>query len=101
PIPSLFRGLRDRGTCAMALRTLTALVLLAAFGAAGAQAQDAATTPGGKAVLARQAHMKELNKAFGGAGAELRKDAPDKAAIAAGATAAAGLAKDLPTWFPK
>ncbi|MFL5296499.1 MAG: c-type cytochrome [Phenylobacterium sp.] len=88
----------------MALRrTTTALALAAGLGlAAGAIAQDTApSTPGGKAVLARQAHYKELNKAFGGVGAELRKDAPDKAAIAANATAAAALAKDVPTWFPK
>ena len=52
-------------------------------------------------MLARQAHYKELQKAFGGVGAELRKDAPDKAVLAAAATTAAGLAKDLPTWFPK
>lgn len=64
-------------------------------------AQDAAGTPGGKAVLARQAHYKDLGKAFGAIGAELRKDAPDKAAIAANATTAAGLAADLPSWFPK
>src|SRR4051794_5157924 len=79
---------------------LAAAMTLAAAG--GALAQDAApTTPGGKAVLARQAHYKELGRAFGGIGAELRKDAPDKAAIAANATTAANLAKDLPTWFPK
>jgi cytochrome c556 len=86
----------------MALKTLTAVALIAALGvAAGAAAQDAPATPGGKAVLARQAHMKELNKTFGGLAAELRKDAPDKAALATGATTVAGLAKDLPTWFPK
>ncbi len=86
----------------MALRTLTTLALLAALGLGpAALAQDAPTTPGGKAVLARQAHMKDLNKAAGGLGAELRKDAPDKTAVAADATAVAGLAKDLPTWFPK
>ena len=67
-----------------------------------APAQDAApASPGGKAVLARQAHYKELNKAFGGVGAELRKDAPDKAVIAANATTAATLASELPSWFPK
>jgi cytochrome c556 len=88
----------------MALRTITTALALTAglMPAAGAIAQDTApTTPGGKAVVARQAHYKDLNKAFGAIGAELRKDAPDKAAIAANATAAAGLAKDVPTWFPK
>src|SRR5581483_7171193 len=56
---------------------------------------------GGKAVLTRQAHYKELAKAFGGIGAELRKDAPDKAAIAAGAGNVKAIAQQLPTWFPK
>src|SRR5215472_9509959 len=74
---------------------LSALILAAG----GALAQEA--TPGGKAVLARQTHYKELGKVFGGIGAELRKDAPDKAAIAADATTANGLAQQLPTWFPK
>jgi cytochrome c556 len=74
---------------------LTAAVL--AGGAALAQE----ATPGGKAVQARQAHMKELAKTFGGIGAELRKEAPDKAAIAASAASAKSLAQALPTWFPK
>jgi cytochrome c556 len=80
------------------------LALMAGLGvlAGAALAQDAAApTPGGKAVAARQAHFKELNRALGGLGGELRKDAPDKAAITASAAAAAALAKDLPTWFPK
>lgn len=86
----------------MALKTLTGLALLAGLGAAAAAgAQEPPSTPGGRAVLARQAHYKDLNKAFGGIGGELRKDAPDKALIAANAGAAAGLAKDLPAWFPK
>jgi len=87
----------------MALRAMT--ISVAALGlavAGGALAQDAApTTPGGRAVLARQAHYKDLAKAFGGLNAELRKDAPDKAVIAADAATAAALAKDLPSWFPK
>jgi cytochrome c556 len=85
----------------MALKTTMALALAAGLACGAALAQDAAGTPGGKAVLARQAHMKELNKAFGGIGAELRKDAPDKAVIAAGAPTVAGLAKQVPSWFPK
>ena len=87
----------------MALRAMT--ISVAALGlavAGGALAQDAApTTPGGRAVLARQAHYKDLAKTFGGLNAELRKDAPDKAVIAADAATAAALAKDLPSWFPK
>jgi len=87
----------------MAFRALTISLAVIGLAAAGtALAQDAApTTPGGKAVLARQAHYKELGKAFGGVGGELRKDAPDKALILANATTAASLAKDLPSWFPK
>jgi len=87
----------------MAFRALTISLAAIGLAAAGAAlAQDAApTTPGGKAVLARQTHYKELGKAFGGVGGELRKDAPDKALILANATTAATLAKDLPSWFPK
>lgn len=86
----------------MALRVLTIALAMGLAAAGAALAQDAApTTPGGKAVLARQAHYKELSKAFGGLNGELRKEAPDKAVIAADAAAAASLAKDLPSWFPK
>lgn len=74
---------------------LAALMLAAGT----ALAQEA--SPGGKAVLTRQAHYKELGKAFGGLGAELKKEAPDKAALAADAAAVKGLAQQLPTWFPK
>jgi cytochrome c556 len=76
------------------------LALAGVLATAGvALAQEA--SPGGRAVLARQAHYKDLGKAFGGIGAELRKEAPDKAAIAANASTMAALAKDLPAWFPK
>ena len=90
----------------MALKTkMMMLALVAALGAAGsgvAGAQDAApTTPGGKAVVARQAHYKDLGKAFGGINAELRKDAPDKAAIAASAGTMKTLGEAVPSWFPK
>src|SRR6185312_14861450 len=88
----------------MALKTTMALALVAALAVAGgaAVAQDnAATTPGGKAVLARQAHYKDLGKACGGLNGELRKDAPDKAAVASGAGAVNTLAQAMPSWFPK
>lgn len=87
----------------MALRTMTISLAVLGLAVAGAAlAQDAAlSTPGGKAALARQAHYKELAKAFGALNGELRKDAPDKALILANATTAAALAKDLPSWFPK
>ena len=84
----------------MARRTLTTWMAAAALLAGGtALAQEA--SPGGKAVLARQAHMKELGRTFGGIGAELRKETPDKAAIAATESTAKALAQQLPTWFPK
>lgn len=87
----------------MAGRTMMVLALALGAAAAGAAiAQDNATvSPGGKAVLVRQAHYKDLGKAFGGLNAELRKDAPDKAAAATAATAVNTLAQDLPSWFPK
>ena len=75
--------------------------VLAALMLAGGAALAQEPSPGGKAVLARQAHYKELGKAFGALGAELRKEAPDKAALASGAMAANSLAQQLPTWFPK
>src|SRR5439155_22475546 len=59
------------------------------------------STPGGKAVLVRQAHCKELAKTLGGLVNELRKDTPDKAVIAANAATAKTMVQQLPTWFPK
>ena len=88
----------------MVRRAMMALALsaAAAVAAGAAVAQDnASASPGGKAVLARQAHYKELGKAFGGLNAELRKDAPDKGAAAAAATSVNTLAQALPSWFPK
>ena len=89
----------------MALKTTMALVLAAAVAAlagGAAVAQDNATmTAGGKAVLARQAHYKDLGKAFGGLNGELRKETPDKAAVAADAASVNTLAQALPSWFPK
>jgi cytochrome c556 len=93
----------------MSLKTLmTALALFAGLGlAAGAAmaadpaAAPAPTTPGGKAVVARQGHYKELNGAFRALNAELRKDAPDKTVLAASAGQMKDLAAALPSWFPK
>ena len=89
----------------MALKTmLWALALTAGLAAGAALAQDpaaAAATPGGKAVLARQAHYKELNGAFRVVNEQLRAEAPDKAALAANAGKMKALAADLPGWFPK
>jgi cytochrome c556 len=87
----------------MALKTmLWALALTAGLAAGAALAQDPApATPGGKAVLARQAHYKELNGAFRAINEQLRAEAPDKAAIASNAGKMKALAADLPSWFPK
>lgn len=91
----------------MALKTIaTALACAAAAiltgGAAlAADPAPAPTTPGGKAVVARQAHYRELNAAFRAINDELKKDMPDKAAIAANAGKMKALADDLPGWFPK
>lgn len=61
----------------------------------------APASPAGKVVLVRQAHYRELNSAFRAVNDELRKDAPDKAAITANAGKMRALAADLPSWFPK
>lgn len=91
----------------MALRmTIAMLAMMASVGVATSAAiaadnAPAPTTPGGKAVLVRQGHYKELNAAFRAINEELRKDAPDKALIAANAGKMKALAADLPGWFPK
>jgi cytochrome c556 len=54
-----------------------------------------------KAAYARHAHFEELGKTFKALNEEMKKDAPDKAAVAAGAKTIATLANGLPTWFPK
>jgi cytochrome c556 len=85
-------------------KMLWAMALTAGLAAGAALAQDTApapSTPGGKAVLARQAHYKELNGASRAINEQLRSDAPDKAAIGAGAAKMKALAADLPGWFPK
>lgn len=89
----------------MALKTkLAALVLAVGLTAGAALAQDntaAPTTPGGKAVVARQAHYKELNGAFRAINEQLKAETPDKAAIGVGAGKMKALGADLASWFPK
>jgi cytochrome c556 len=92
----------------MALRTImTALAVTAGLGlltagtALAADPAPAPTTPGGKALVTRQAHFKEQNATFKAINDEIRKDMPEKAAIAASAAKLKALAADLPTWFPK
>jgi cytochrome c556 len=87
-------------TTAIAL-ACAAAAILAGGAAPGADPAPAPTTPGGKAVVARQAHYRELNAAFRAINDELKKDTPDKAAIAANAGKMKALAADLPGWFPK
>lgn len=89
----------------MALKTMLAMAVLTAALAGGAVfAQEPATapaTPGGKAVVVRQAHSKELNGAFRAISDQLKSATPDKTAIAANAGKMKALAADLPAWFPK
>lgn len=89
----------------MALTTMTpslaVTIGLALLAGAALAAEPAPETPGGKAVLVRQAHYRELNAAFRAVNEDLRKDMPDKAAIAADAGRMKALTDDLPTWFPK
>jgi cytochrome c556 len=81
---------------------LWGLVLTASLAAGAVLAADPApATPGGKAVLARQAHYRELNGAFRAINEQLRGDTPDKAVIATEAGKMKALAADLPSWFPK
>jgi cytochrome c556 len=86
---------------------LTALAVAAALAGTASVAQQAPTptpppsSPGGKAVVARQAHYRELNGAFKVVNEQLKAEAPDKAALAAAAGKMKALAADLPSWFPK
>jgi len=89
----------------MARKTLIAalagLGLLAGAALAADPVLPAAATPAGQALMARQAHFREQSAGFKAIGDELKKDAPDKAAIAANATKIKGTAEALPSWFPK
>jgi len=88
----------------MALEIKTALAAMVGFAlTAGASlaADTVPTTPAAKAVIARQANYRQLGDAFAGITDEAKKDAPDKAAIAADAAKLKALATDLPSWFPK
>jgi cytochrome c556 len=89
--------------CKTLIAALAALALAsgAARAAADPPAPVAAVTPAGQALTARQAHFREQNAVFKAINDELKKDAPDKAAIAAGATRLKTSAAALPTWFPK
>ena len=88
-------------TTMMALALTGGLGLATAGMALAADPTPVPTTPGGKALVTRQAHFKEQGAAFKAINDELKKDAPDKAVIAANATKVKGTAAALPSWFPK
>lgn len=81
-------------------RTLAAAMALSVAAAALAGAA-LAQTAAEKAVAARQANFKQLGASFKTINDELKKDAPDMAAIGAAATKMRDLAVGLPSWFPK
>jgi cytochrome c556 len=89
----------------MALRKMTpplaVTIALALAAGAALAAEPSPETPGGRAVLVRQGHYRELNAAFRAVNEDLRKDMPDKAAIAADVGKMKALTDDLPSWFPK
>lgn len=88
------------------IAALAALGLAPGAAQAAARAADPtppapAVTPAGQVLMARQAHFREQNAAVKALNDELKKDPPDKAAIAADATRIKSSAAALPTWFPK
>jgi len=91
----------------VALKTImTALAVTVGLGVAATAVRAAdnvagPATAGGKALVARQARFKEQNAAFKAVNDDLRKEAPDKAALAADATRLKAMAAALPSWFPK
>ena len=77
---------------------LAALSLALAVGFAGVAL---AQTPGAKAAAARHENFKSLGSTFKGLNDELKKDAPDKAVMAAAGAKMKAASAKLPTWFPK
>jgi cytochrome c556 len=76
---------------------LTAIVSISAGGVL-AQAKMSA---GARAAHARHENFEKMGKAFKSLTDELKKDAPDKALIAANAATIKTLTGQLPGWFPK
>jgi cytochrome c556 len=94
-------GMRWSGAALAAVMGLGAVVV-----AGGALARDDDPMPKNasaatKAAYARHEHFEELGKTFKALNEEMKKDAPDKAAVAADAKTISTLASGLPTWFPK
>ena len=81
-------------------RTLAAAMALS-VAAAGLAGAALAQTAAEKAVTARQAGYKQMGASFKTINDELKKDAPDMAAIAAAATKMRDLSAAAPSWFPK
>lgn len=81
-----------------------AAVSLAMFAGAAVAHDDMGpvpNTPAAKAVVARHQNFKQLGGAFKAIFDELKKDAPDKAVIAANAQKMNTLASQEASWFPK
>jgi len=82
-----------------------ALGIGAAVAAGGALAHDdkmpANASPATKAAYARHANFEKMGGAFKALNDELKKGSPDKTVIATNSKTVAGLAGQLPTWFPR
>ncbi|WP_374468792.1 cytochrome c [Phenylobacterium sp.] len=77
-------------------------IAVAAGGALAHNAEgETATTPGGKAALARHENFEKMGGAFKRLNDELRKGSPDKAVLVQSATQVKTLSDQLPTWFPR
>ena len=74
--------------------------VLASVLLAGTALSAAAAVSPADAVKVRQANYKKLGRAFKGINDELKKSAPDKAAIKKDADELAALAQHIPEWFP-
>jgi cytochrome c556 len=69
--------------------------------AAGAVILVAAAVDPKVAIPARQAHMKQVGKAFKAINDQLHAATPDAAVVAANSRALADLAPQVPSWFPR
>lgn len=76
------------------------LILPAVLGLALAGCGGAPDTPGAKAAHDRHENFEAIGKAFKTIGDELKKDAPDVAAIKAEASRINGFAPQVKDWFP-
>ena len=77
--------------------TLPSLVVVLAFCASAAAAQD---SPGQAAAKARHDRFKQMGRAFKGVGDQLKGDAPDMTVVKTGVATVKGLSTQIPSWFP-